>query len=399
MESLTNEQRAAVERALESKVSVITGGPGVGKTTCLRALVELLEGSEAVVALASPTGRAAKRLAELTGRPASTLHRLLDFDPFTGRCLRNEGNRLPVDAVIVDEASMLDLWLAHELLQALPDAARLILVGDADQLPPVGPGNVLVDIIRSGRIPVSRLSEVFRQAQESLIITNAHRVNSGQMPELVPWRKQDGKDCLFIWEKDQAGIAQMVCRLASEALPGLGYRPEQIQVITPMHKGQIGTSSLNRSLQAVLNPRARTQPGRLHEQDRVMQIVNNYEKGVFNGDIGYVNYVSRTDGGVQVQFPEQAVTYGPDELEQLQLAYALTAHKSQGSEYPATIILVHPSHFVMLQRNLLYTALTRAMRLAVLVGTPEAIRMAVDNNRQQLRYTALSERIVRGFAP
>lgn len=288
---------------------------------------------------------------------------------------------------------MLDLWLADQLLQALPDKAQLILVGDADQLPPVGPGNVLVDIIRSGRIPVARLTEVFRQAQQSLIVTNAHRVNRGEMPELVPWRRQNGKDCLFIWEEDPAAIAQMVCRLASEALPGLGYSRHQIQVITPMHKGEIGTVSLNRALQAVLNPGREGHPGRLREEDRVMQTANNYEKGVFNGDIGYVKYVGRTDGSLQVQFPEQVVSYAPDELDQLQLAYVLTAHKSQGSEYPATIVLVHPSHSIMLQRNLLYTALTRAMRLAVLVGTPEAVRMAVENDRQVRRYTALAERL------
>ena len=399
MEALTRGQREAVECALTSKVTIITGGPGVGKTTCLRALVGLLEMCGARVELASPTGRAAKRLAEVSGARASTLHRLLGFDPFTSRCGYNARNRLPCDAVIVDEASMLDLWLAEQLLQALPDEAQLILVGDSDQLPAVGPGNVLVDMIRSGKVPVRRLSEVFRQAQQSLIITNAHRINRGEMPQLVPWKDRDGKDCLFIWEEDPAAIEGMVARLASEALPALGYNPAQIQVITPMHKGEIGTTNLNRALQAVLNPGRGGHAGRLREGDRVMQTVNNYEKGVFNGDIGYVTLVGSGGGGLEVEFSEQRVSYAPEELDQLQLAYALTAHKSQGSEYPATIIVLHPSHYIMLQRNLLYTALTRAMRLAVLVGTPDAIRMAVGNDRQVRRYTALAERIVRGLEP
>ncbi len=397
--TLSEEQARAVAAALSNKVLVLTGGPGVGKTTCTKAIVDLFEDSGCKVQLACPTGRAAKRLSELTGREARTIHRLLELDPMSWQFRRNRKNPLEAEVVVVDEASMLDLPLTQSLLEAMPDGARLIMVGDADQLPSVGAGIVLRDLLSARNIAQVSLQEIFRQEKESMIVSNAHRVNQGQLPVLVRPGEQEGANCIFISEYDPEKITERVINLVGEELPAEGLSPWQIQVITPMHKGDLGTIRLNRLLQGALNPAA---PGRreirrgektLREGDRVMQVKNNYSKQVFNGDVGTIVGVAEEEQTLSVQFPEQAAKYEVQELEELELAYAMSVHKSQGSEYPAVIIIAHPSHYVMLQRNLLYTALTRAQRLAVIIGSHRALWRAVNNNRQVRRFSRLRGRI------
>jgi exodeoxyribonuclease V alpha subunit len=349
--------------------------------------------------LACPTGRAAKRLSELTGRQARTIHRMLEMDPANWRFRRNHENPLNADVVIVDEASMLDLPLTHSLLSAVPDRARLLLVGDADQLPSVGAGTVLRDLLGSKRIERVELKEIFRQQQESLIVTNAHRVNHGGMPTMVKPGQDPATNCLFVSLQDPQAIAERIVALVGQDLPRQGFDPWDIQVITPMHKGDLGTQRLNRLLQAALNPSSvgrhelRRGEKTIREGDRVMQTQNDYPKQVFNGDIGTVISVNPGSQEIGVQFADQAAQYEADEIDEIELAYAMTVHKSQGSEYPAVIIVMHPSHFVMLQRNLLYTALTRAQRMAVLVGSPRAVWRAVNTDRQVRRYSNLRLRL------
>ncbi len=374
---------------------VITGGPGTGKTTLVNSLIKILEKKGQRILLASPTGRAAKRLSEVTGREAKTIHRLLEYSPKKGMFTRNEDYPLDADFVVVDESSMVDILLMNHLLKAIPLESRLILVGDVDQLPSVGPGNVLKDIINSGSVETVRLTEVFRQAQESLIVVNAHRVNQGQFIT----NKSEGKaDFYFIDREDPDRVLDTIKELCSRRLPrAFGFNPtEDIQVLTPMHRGTVGVSNLNAELQSLLNPAGLelTYGGRIFRVgDRVMQTTNNYEKEVFNGDVGRMLSIDATEHTAQVEFDGRAVRYERTELDELVLAYAVSIHKSQGSEYPAVVIPILTQHYIMLQRNLLYTALTRARKLVVLVGSKKAVAIAVKNDRVQRRYTRLCDRL------
>ncbi len=398
---LTERQREAVQMAYNQKVSILTGGPGTGKSTSIRALLMLLRQRKVSVAMAAPTGRAAKRLAEATGFEAKTLHRLLEFAPHDNMYQRNEANPLPYQFVIVDEFSMVDILLFYNLLKALPKDAHLLLVGDADQLPSVGPGNVLRDLLRSEALPTSRLTELFRQAQQSRIIVNAHRINAGEMPNV---KIEATSDFFFMAEEDPTRMQKLILDLVQRRLP-TRYRfnsTSDIQVLSPMYKGPVGVLSLNQELQAHLNPDALAQVewgGNVFRVgDKVMQIRNNYDKGVFNGDVGWVRAINRENATVKVEFIEEAgplyVSYEFHELDELTLAYAVTIHKSQGSEYPAVIIPLVMQHRMLLQRNLLYTAITRAKRFCVLVGQPHALEMAVKNDRVALRNTGLAERLL-----
>jgi len=406
---LSAEQATAVSEALAHGVMIITGGPGTGKTTIINTLLRIcrLRGLRAV--LAAPTGRAAKRMSETTGCEARTIHRTLEvsFNPATGlEFLRNEDNPLDADLVIIDEASMIDLSLMHNLLRAVEPPTRLVLVGDVDQLPAVGPGVVLGDLIRSRVLPVVRLTHIFRQAGESLIVVNAHRINNGEMPVL----NEKDRDFFFIEEPDPQEILRTVVSLCSERLPPRlvewGISPDplaDIQVITPMRRTVIGVDSLNVELQQTLNPpgwgkaEITGRGGCLRTGDKVMQIRNNYDKEVYNGDIGLIRAVDRETGQVAVSFPSEmgprSVVYEREELDELVLAYATTVHKSQGSEYPVVVMPVSTQHYLMLQRHLLYTAVTRAKKLVVLVGTKKALAIAVKNNRLEERHTRLAERL------
>ncbi len=399
---LAPQQREAIRLALQHKALVITGGPGTGKTTILRCIIRILEKKGVRMHLASPTGRAAKQMAEATGRDALTIHRLLEWSPAGGGFQRNAQRPLETDLVIVDEASMLDLPLMNSLLRSIPLMATLILVGDADQLPSVGPGAVLKDILDSGRVPAVRLSEIFRQAQRSRIVRNAHRVNQGQFPGLSRPLQGEESDFHFLAEEDPDRLQQLIVDLAARRLAGrYGLDPlEEIQVLTPMHRGVIGASQLNAALQAALNP-ARLggtevmRGGRiLRIGDRVMQVRNNYDKEVYNGDIGRITQIDPQEQEVIVRVDGRQVIYDFSELDELTLAYAVTVHKSQGSEYPAVILPLHTTHYPMLQRNLLYTAITRARRLLVLVGTKKALALAVKNDATLRRFSRLAERLV-----
>ncbi|HSF80153.1 MAG TPA: ATP-dependent RecD-like DNA helicase [Anaerolineales bacterium] len=395
-QALSSEQQAAIKMALSQPVSVLTGGPGTGKTTAIKALIAALESARKRYALASPTGRAAKRLSEATGRPASTIHRLLGFSPREGFKHHAE-NPLPVDLLVLDEASMLDLVLANSLLKALEPGAHLLLVGDVDQLPSVGAGDVLRDVIASGIAPVTRLSVIFRQAADSHIITNAHRINQGQTPI---FEKQSQDFFLFPAEEPEETaqwVEDVVCRRIPERF-GLHPR-DQIQVLAPMYRGAAGVNALNERLQAALNPpKAGKAEKRLFGQvyrpgDKVMQTQNNYDKDVYNGDIGYIREIDLVDQTLQVDFDGRRVDYDWSEADQLALAYAISVHKAQGSEFPAVVIPLVTAHYLMLQRNLLYTAVTRARQLCVLVGSRKAIGMAVRNNKVAQRYSALGWRL------
>ncbi|MGB4782606.1 ATP-dependent DNA helicase, partial [Candidatus Methylomirabilis sp.] len=399
--SLAEQQKEAIREALIRKVLVITGGPGTGKTTILRCILQILEKKHRRMLLCSPTGRAAKRMSEATGRQAKTIHRLLEFSPKDGRFKRDQHRPLDADLVIVDEASMIDVVLMNSLLKAIPVGAGLILVGDVDQLPSVGPGAVLRDIIASGLMQVIRLSEIFRQARESQIVVNAHRINHGDLPYCTDWEGQEQGDCYLFAKNEALEVQAAILELASSGLPQRHRVDplEELQILSPMQKGPIGAMQLNQALQALLNPSGPEllRAGRLYRLgDRVMQIRNNYEKDVYNGDIGRIVKLDLEDREVTVRFDDRQVSYDFNELDELVLAYAITIHKSQGSEYPVVIIPVHTAHYVMLQRNLLYTALTRGKRLVVLVGTKKAIAIAVKNHKIQLRYTGLVDRLQRG---
>ena len=393
---LSEEQRLAVRTALTQTVCVLTGGPGTGKTTTLRAIIRLLELKQHPVALASPTGRAAKRLSEATGRPAQTLHRLLGFSPLGGFGY-NEQQRLPAHFVVVDEASMLDLILFNNLLKAVDPAAHLLLVGDVDQLPSVGAGDVLRDLVRCGQVPVIRLTTIFRQAAGSAIIVNAHRVNQGLLPEFDP----EARDFFLFQQEDPEQAADRVVDVVANRIPKrFGLDPlEDVQVLAPMHRGSAGVANLNTMLQAALNPAA---PGKAERQlggrifrvgDRVMQQRNNYQKDVFNGDIGRIGAVDLENQTLTVDFDGRPVFYEWIETDELQPAYAVSIHKAQGSEFPAVVVPLLTQHYVMLQRNLLYTAMTRARRLCVLVGTRKAIAIAVRNNQVARRWSGLAARL------
>jgi exodeoxyribonuclease V alpha subunit len=393
---LAAEQHLAVERGLTSKVLVVTGGPGTGKTTLVNALIRILERKQQRILLAAPTGRAARRLAESTGREARTLHRLLEFQPQDGTFLRSRENPLVADLVIVDEVSMVDLPMADRLLQALPLTARLILVGDVDQLPSVGPGAVLGDLIQSRAVDVVRLTEIFRQARESRIVVNAHRVNRGELP--IMESDDTDSDFFFIARDDPEEAVEAVRTLVGERIPRrFKMDPVQdIQVLCPMHRGLLGTSHLNEVLRALLNPRGPElkRGERIFRQgDKVMQIRNDYDREVANGDLGRIVSIDTDEGSLEVAFQGRRVAYRPADLDELVPAYACSIHKSQGSEYPGVVLLLHHQHHVMLQRNLLYTAITRARRLVVMVGSRRALARAVHNDQVQKRHSRLAARL------
>lgn len=393
--ALTTQQQGAVKAALTSKVSVLTGGPGTGKTTTLQMVINALLAEQRTFRLASPTGRAAKRLSEATGEPASTIHRMLGYMPDGGFEL-DEDQPLDVDMVIVDESSMIDLTLFYNLLKAVRPPTHLMLVGDVDQLPSVGAGNVLRDVIDSGLAHVTRLETIFRQSEDSLIVVNAHNVNHGQMPDI----KNKSKDFFFFYKEDPEEAAELTVDIVCNRIPEkFGFDPvEEVQVIAPMYRGPVGVIALNEALQTSLNGSSRTAEkklaGRLYRAgDKVMQIKNNYEKEVFNGDIGRIHGIDFEDNQIQVVMDGRFVYYDFNEAEELTHAYCISTHRSQGGEYPVVVIPLLTQHYMMLQRNLLYTAITRARKVVVLVGTSKAIHMAVNNNKVNERYSGLLERL------
>jgi exodeoxyribonuclease V alpha subunit len=394
---LSERQREAVRTALTRKATVLTGGPGTGKTTTVRTIIELLDQFKCRYALASPTGRAAKRLSETTGRPAKTIHRLLGFVPGEG-FKQDEDNPLDVDMLIVDEASMLDLLLANHLLKAVAPSTHLLLVGDIDQLPSVGAGNVLRDIIDSGRVPVVRLDLIFRQAQDSLIITNAHRINKGRMPTF----SKMAADFFLFGQDDPDKAADLIVDIVKNRIPRkFGYDPmDEIHVLSPMYRGAVGVSNLNERLQAALNPPSSAKAERrlsgrtFRAGDRVIQLRNNYDLDVYNGDIGRIQAIDLVNQELRVRIDDRVVRYDWSEADELALAYAISVHKAQGSEYPAVVIPVMTTHYVMLLRPLLYTAVTRARKLVVLVGSRRAISIAVRNDKVTQRHSALSARLI-----
>jgi exodeoxyribonuclease V alpha subunit len=399
---LNPEQRTAVERAFRERISIITGGPGVGKTTVISEIVAQARRLRRSVLLAAPTGRAAKRMAESCGIEAKTIHRLLCWDPSTGRFAFNERNRLRGDLLVVDEVSMLDVELASHLFRAVPWRTRVVLVGDRDQLPSVGPGAVLHDLIACRRIPATHLTRIYRQDEHSRIVTNAHAVNRGEMPDLRALPNGVHGDFYWIDQEDPERVAEVIARLVSERIPAtFRLNPmTDIQVLAPMNKGNCGAHALNERLQRTLNGRPRPE-FRAGERlfrvgDRIMQVANNYDKGVFNGEMGQIVDVDAGRKCFSAQFDVGTVDYGWHEAEQVRLAYAVTVHKSQGCEFPAVIVPLLSQHFVMLQRNLVYTAMTRARKLLVMVGTRKALAIAVRNDRPALRYTRLAERLAGG---
>lgn len=399
--SLTEQQQGAVKSALRGKVSILTGGPGTGKTTTLRMVINALEALECKYALASPTGRAAKRLAEATGQEAQTIHRLFKFKPGEGYNI-NQDNPLPVDMLIIDEASMLDILLFYGVLGGLSPNTHLMLVGDIDQLPSVGAGNVLNDIISASEksqfpIAVTRLKTIFRQDKQSHIITNAHRINTGEMPFL----DNQSEDFYFFGEEDPAQCAELIVDIVQNRIPNkFGYDPmTDVQVIAPMYRGAAGVLALNKALQTTLNGSYRKAEkiigGRTFRiGDKVMQTKNNYDLEVFNGDIGYVRGIDFDDSLIEVSIDRRIITYDFSMAEELLHAYCISTHRSQGSEYPVVVMPILTQHYMMLQRNLLYTAITRAKAIVVLVGTRQAVSMAVKNNKVSERYTGLWGRLV-----
>ncbi len=393
--ALSPEQLRALKTALQAKVTVITGGPGTGKTTLLKSLLVALDSAGLKPTLAAPTGRAARRLAEAAGREAKTIHRLLEYSPETNEFLRSERFPLRTNFLIVDEASMMDVELAASLVRSLIPGASLLLVGDRDQLPSVGPGSVLKDVIASGLVPVVELQEVYRQARESLIVANAHRLNRGEMPVT----QNDADSDFFFFERAAPeDVLGTIKQLVQNRLVGrFGISdPREIQVLTPMNRGPLGTQALNRELQDLLNPRGRELRAgdrRFREGDRVIQLRNNYDKLIFNGAIGRIVAVDPAKGRVGAVFDEGSAEYDYSDLDELGLAYAISIHKSQGSQYPAVVIPMHQSHFLMLRRNLVYTAITRAERVCVLVGTRTALAQSVRNEDERRRYSRLADRL------
>jgi exodeoxyribonuclease V alpha subunit len=392
---LAPSQKAAVRLALASKVLVITGGPGVGKTTIVNSILRIFAAKTVKLLLCAPTGRAAKRLSETTGQEAKTIHRLLEVDPKGGGFKRSTENPLDCDLLVVDEMSMVDVMLMHALLKAVPERAALLVVGDVDQLPSVGPGQILADMITSGAVPVVRLTEVFRQAAQSRIITNAHRINQGSIPDLV--KPEGDSDFYFVQADDPETAVPRIIELVRTRIPQrFGLDPiRDIQVLCPMNRGGVGARSLNIELQAALNPAGDRKVERFGwtfaPGDKVMQIENDYDKEVYNGDIGYIDDVNHEESELTASFDGRVVTYDFGELDTLVPAYAATIHKSQGSEYPAVVIPVMTQHYTMLQRNLLYTGVTRGKKLVVLVGQKKAVAIAVRNSSGRRRWSKLAE--------
>ena len=418
------QQRKAIYTAMTTRALILTGGPGTGKTTTVVGMIRLFEAAGRRITLTAPTGRAAKRLSETTGREAKTIHRLLEFSPQNNGFKRNRQNPLDTDVVIVDETSMVDLVLMNRLMQAIRPTTTVILIGDTDQLPSVGAGNVLRELIDSHKIPVIQLTEIFRQAQESMIVTNAHRINKGDFPELTG---DTDRNFFFMEEEDPEAIVGLICTLIADRLPQhYDYHPiDDIQLLCPMRRGMLGTESFNKRLQEVLNPEYGVSPvshpleksrfgfqsyrqgprrsempspisrtaGGFRVGDKVMQVRNNYDYDVFNGDIGRVLAIEHLDKKVYIQFPDKQVAYDTADLGELVLAYATTVHKAQGSEYPAVVIPLHTQHYLMLQRNLLYTGITRAKECVVIVGTKQALGICIRNNQVMQRNSHLAERL------
>jgi exodeoxyribonuclease V alpha subunit len=395
---LAPKQIEAVKRAISDKIMVITGGPGTGKTTIIDAVIRIYQAVGAEILLAAPTGRASKRMSEATGYPARTIHRTLEFSLQKGGFQRNQQRPLDVDVLILDEISMVDTILMYHLLKAVPSEVTLILVGDVNQLPSVGAGSVLKDIIGSRTVPVVELNEIFRQAGESLIIVNAHKINKGLIPKLRP-AKEDLEDFYFIEQDDPEQALNTIMELVCERIPRrFNLDPvDEIQVLSPMHKGIVGAGNLNMKLQHALNPTKMeiTRGERTFRlQDKVMQIRNNYEKEVFNGDIGRITSIDPESQQVIITFDGIPVPYEYFQLDEVALAYAISVHKSQGSEYPAVVIPILSQHYILLQRNLIYTAVTRGKDLVVMVGSKEALAIGVKNDRIMRRYTYLRERLI-----
>jgi len=392
---LNEDQQRGILTCLQNKITIITGGPGTGKTTLIKTLLTILDDNNQTYKLAAPTGRAAKRIQEGTGRYAETLHRLLEFDVSTMGFAKNEQNSIKTDFLIIDEASMIDIFLAYALLKATPFNAHLVLIGDIHQLPSVGAGNFLSDIIASTIIPCIHLSVIFRQAQNSLIIINAHAINRGEFP--VFNQEGSAKDFIYIKEELPENLPAHLSAIIRKKLPALHIKPEEAIVLAPMNRGAAGTVKINYDLQQILNPengdsnQIFSRGVAFKINDRVMQIRNNYDKHVFNGDIGTISDINKQDQLLTITYPDKEVEYDFHELDELTLAYAISIHKSQGSEYKAVIIPLFMQHFMLLQRNLLYTAVTRAKKLCILIGQPKAIAMCVKNNKGLVRTTFLKE--------
>jgi len=394
---LAREQQKAVVKSLSAILHIITGGPGTGKSTITKALLGIHDKLTQKILLAAPTGRAAKRLSEITKKKAFTIHSLLEFDFTNGGFKKGRDNPIVADLIIIDEASMIDTWLMYSLLRAIPTGCRVIIIGDVDQLPSVGPGNVLKDLINSQRIPTTRLYQIFRQGPGSRIVHNAHQINKGLFPELPPL--SETSDFYFIEEESPEQIAHTIVSLHKTRVPKMGpFHPlDEIQVLAPMKKGMIGIDQLNTMLQNALNPSVErlTRMGRSFAVgDKVMQIRNNYNKLVFNGDIGRISLIDEDEEMIEVEFDQKVVAYEAAEIDELVLAYAVSIHKYQGSECPAVILPIHTSHFKLLYKNLLYTGITRGKKLVIVIGTKKAIAMAIHNQEIQLRYSGL-EQLVR----
>jgi exodeoxyribonuclease V alpha subunit len=397
---LSAKQRQAVEMAAGQRLSILTGNPGCGKTFTVRTIVALWKAMGKSIALASPTGRAAQRLAEVTGQEAKTIHRLLEFDPSSMGFKRDQFNPIEADAIVIDEASMLDIFLANSLIKAIPPDAQVLFVGDADQLPSVGAGNVLKDLIQSERVPVVKLTEVFRQAQSSKIVSHAHTINQGKYAQIEPVSDRPQSDCLWLDASEPEHGVQAIRDLLTYLIPSMGFQAAQdVQILCPMTRGDIGTRNLNKVLQELLNP---SQTGKaellrgsttLRVGDRVLQQVNDYNREVFNGDLGVISDIDPEEQAVAVQFGDRIVIYDYADLNEIGLAFATTIHKSQGSEYPVVILPIFMQHYLMLSRNLLYTGLTRAKKLAILVGSQKAISLAIRQVKDRQRYTQLDLRL------
>lgn len=398
---LAQQQHSAVKASLLQKVHIITGGPGTGKSTITKVIVRAVAQYSEKIALAAPTGRAAKRLSEVTQRRALTIHSLLNYDFAAGGFMFHEGNKLDIDYLIVDEASMIDTYLLHHLLKAVPTTARVVFVGDIDQLPSVGPGSVLKDMIASGRISVTKLTEIYRQAATSRIVQVAHAINHGQLPDL---RNDKAGDFFFMRCDQPDRIRETICALVKDRLPSRYQLDplEDIQVLAPIKKGDIGIHKLNEDLQNILNPNpeAVNKFGKSFRiGDKVMQQSNNYKKGVYNGDVGKILSANTAENVLSVQYDTAIVEYDFAELDELMLAYAVSVHKYQGSECPCIVMPVHRLHQILLSRHLLYTGITRGKRLVVLVGTQEALHYGTINNRAGQRYTGLLQRLFEYVAP